>query len=97
MIAPFITNESLGIAQLYHLMDDQPPSTNGILPGRTVEMLSLYIRSLFSDVGWINTVTVPAVVESMDGHFGLSVTGDDSSTVKLADAGHRPHSSRKWR
>lgn len=96
-IAAFIANESLGWAQLYHLIDDQPPVENGKLPPNTTGVVGVYIRCLFADNEWLNAVTVPAVVDRLDGQFGMKVTTDDGiSTVTLADAGHRPRSSRRW-
>ncbi|MBL9083099.1 MAG: hypothetical protein JNK76_14890 [Planctomycetales bacterium] len=95
-IAAFIANESLGRAQLHHLIDDGPSAPNGELPRRTTQTLGVYIRSLFADNAWLTAVAVPARVQSLDGLFGLRVANGDVSTVTLTDAGHRPRSSRKW-
>jgi len=93
-IAGFIANESLGNAKLQHLIDDRPPASNGMIPRRTMEVLGVYVRSLFADHVWLNRVTVPSNVQLLDGLFSLSVLADDVSSVTLKDIGHRPKSAR---
>jgi hypothetical protein len=93
-IAGFIANEPLGIAKLQHLVDDRPPAPNAKIPRQTMDMLGVYIRSLFADCRWLETVTVPSNVELLDGLFQLSVESVDSSRITLADLKHRPESAR---
>jgi hypothetical protein len=94
-IARFIANESLGRAQLYQLIDDRQSSETLKLPRRTAETVGAYIRWLFGENNWLDAVTIPAVADSIHGLFGLAATVSEITTVTLADAGHRPKSSRK--
>ena len=94
-IAAFICNEDLGRAQLWHLVDMNPNETKGKLPRPTVDLLGVYVRSMLSEVTWLNAVTVPAVMDSLDGFAGLKVAATELSTITLADASHRPNSSRR--
>ena len=93
-VAGFVGNESLGTAKLLYLIDDRPPASNGKIPRRTMEMLGVYIRSLYADNAWVQRVTVPSNVELLDGLFDLRVLADDVSCITLVDAVHRPHSAR---
>lgn len=94
-IAGFIANESLGRARLLHLIDDRPGKTTGALPCRTVDHIGAYVRSMLAEYDWLNAVTVPAVVDSLNGFAGLKVVSSEISTITLADAAHRPNSSRR--
>jgi hypothetical protein len=95
-IAGFVGNETLGIAKLQYLIDDRPPAEDVKIPRRTTDMLSVYIRSMFADLRWLETVTVPQQVEILDGLFQLSVESSDVSRITLADLKHRPESARRW-
>jgi hypothetical protein len=93
-IAGFAANESLRTAKLLHLIDDRPPTGCATIQRRTMEMLGVYIRYLYSDFDWVDRVTVPSNVKLIDGLFNLRVSGDDISCITLTDAKHRPRSLR---
>ncbi len=95
-IAGFIANENLGIAKLQYLIDDQPPTPDAKIPRRTTDMLGVYIRSMFADLRWLESVNVPSNVELLDGLFQLSVESSDVARITLADLKHRPESARRW-
>ena len=94
-IAGFIANESLGRAQLLHFIDTQLSSTSGKLPRSSADRLAAHLRAMFSEHSWVHTISVPGDVESIDGLLGLKVQAGATSTVTLAEAAHRPHSSRR--
>jgi hypothetical protein len=94
-IAGFIANESLGIAKLQYLIDDRP-APDAKIPRSTTDMLGVYIRSMFADFRWLESVTVPSNVKLLDGLFQLSVESSDVSKITLADLKHRPESARRW-
>ena len=96
-IAGFVANESLRSAKLLHVIDDRPPSGDGTIPRRTLEILHVYIRYLFSEFQWLDRVTVPANFQISDGFFGLSESSDGDWCVTLKDINHRPRSSRSFR
>ncbi len=95
-VAGFVANEPLKTAHLLHLIDDRPPTETGIIQRRTMEMLGVYIRYIYSDFNWVDRVTVPSNVQLIDELFDLRVTGDDVSTITLIDIKHRPKSSRSF-
>ena len=95
-IAGFIANENLGIAKLQYLIDDRPPAPDAKIPRCTTDMLGVYIRSMFADFRWLESVTVPSNVKLLDGLFQLSVESSDVSKITLADLKHRPESARRW-
>ncbi len=95
-IAGFVANETLGIAKLQYLIDDRPPAVSANIPRRTMEMLGVYIRSLFADFQWLETVSVPSNVRLLDGLFQLTVESGDISNITLKDLKHRPQSARRW-
>lgn len=94
-IAGFIANESLGRAQLLHFIDTRPSSTPGKLPRSSAHRLGGYIRTMLSEHSWLHVVSVPGNVEPIDGLLGLKVQASATSTVTLAEAAHRPNSSRR--
>lgn len=59
-----------------------------------MEMLGVYVRALFADFRWLETVTVPSNVQLLDGLFHLSVESSGFSRITLADLRHRPVSAR---
>lgn len=95
-IAGLIANESLGVAKLQYLVDDRPPAPDAQIPRCTTDMLGVYIRSMFAEFRWLESVTVPSNVELLDGLFQLSVESSDVSRITLADLKHRPESARRW-
>ena len=95
-VAGFVANESLKTVQLLHLIDDQPPTGNGVIQHRTMEMLGVFIRYIYADFDWVDRVTVPSNVQLIDDLFDLRVTGNDVSTITLTDTKHRPKSSRTF-
>jgi hypothetical protein len=95
-IAGFVGNELLGTAKLLHLIDDRPPTGDGTIQRRTMDMLAVYIRYLFTDFDWIHRVTVPSNVQFIDKLLDLRVTGDAVSCITLIDSNHRPKSSRTY-
>ena len=95
-IAGFIANESFGVAKLQYLIDDRLPAPDAKIPRCTTDMLGVYIRSMFADFRWLESVTVPSNVELLDGLFQLSVESSDISRITVADLKHRPESARRW-
>lgn len=95
-IAGLISNENLGIATLQYLIDDESPAPDASIPRRTTDMLGVYIRTLFEDSNWLQSVCVPADVSHLDGMFGLTVGPNETSVVSLRDLSHRPESARRW-
>ncbi len=95
-IAGFVANDTLGIAKLQYLIDDRPPADVAMIPRRTMEMLGVYIRSLFADFKWLDTVFVPSNVRLLDGLLQLTVESDECSKITLRDLKHRPKSARQW-
>lgn len=94
-IIAFIANQSLGYAHVQYVIDGLPaPETPG-LPQHTIDMLGVYSRSLFAETDWLNAITINADVSRIDGQFDLRVEAGDNFTITLADARHRPYSSRK--
>ncbi len=94
-IAGFIANENLGIAKLQYLIDGCPPAPDENIPRWTMDMLGVYIRSMFADFRWLDSVTVPSNVKILDGLFRLSVESSEVSKITLADLKHRPESARR--
>ena len=94
-VAGFDANEPLGLARLQYLIDDRPPAADLKLPRRTMEMLGVYIRSLFADFQWLDTVTVPSNVQLPGGLFQLTVESGDVSRITLTDAKHRPQTQQR--
>lgn len=95
-IASFVANEPLGLARLQYLIDDSQPEQSAEIPQRTLDTLAVYIRNLFSEISWVQRVTVPSIIKSFDGQFQLHVESNDVSTVTLADQKQRPQSARNW-
>ena len=59
-------------------------------------MLGVYLRYLFADFDWVDRVTVPSNVHLIDQMLDLRVTGEDVSSITLANLKHRPKSSRQF-
>ena len=62
-----------------------------------MEKLGVLIRCMFSEQDWLDSVTVNTDATALDGFLGLAVCHQDQSLITLAEASHRPNSSRRLR
>ncbi len=95
-VAAFVCNEGLRVAKLQYLIDDIPNSDQTRIPRQTVEMLGVFIRSLFDENRWIESVIVPANVYLLGRLFGMTAETDGSTRITLPDGRHRPQSGRRF-